>query len=101
VSVWLLFATIGVGTFLLRYSLIALWGRFGSVPRGVERALRFIPPAVLSALVLPSVATSDGALVVGPRVAAGLIAAAVAWKTKSVLGTIVAGMGVLWILQAL
>ena len=98
---WLLFAVIGVGTFLLRYSLIALWNRLGTVPDSVQRALRFIPPAVLSALVLPSVATSNGAFTLGPRTAAGFIAALVAWKTKSILATIVVGMGVLWLIQAL
>jgi len=101
VKVWLLFLVIGAGTFLLRFSVIALWGRFGTVPDGVERGLRFIPPAVLSALVLPAVATSSGHLEIGPRTAAGLVAVLVAWKTRNVFLTIVAGMAALWIIQAL
>jgi branched-subunit amino acid transport protein len=99
--VWLLFLVIGAGTFLLRFSVIALWGRLGTVPDGVERGLRFIPPAVLSALVLPAVATSNGHFEVGPRTVASLVAVLVAWKTRSVFFTIVAGMAALWVIQAL
>jgi branched-subunit amino acid transport protein len=99
--VWLLFLVIGVGTFLLRFSVIALWGRFGTVPDGVERGLRFIPPAVLSALVFPAIAAVGGHIELGPRTVAGAIAAVVAWKTKNVFFTIVAGMAALWIIQAL
>jgi branched-subunit amino acid transport protein len=101
VKVWLLFLVIAAGTFLLRFSVIALWGKLGTAPDSIERGLRFIPPAVLSALVLPAVATSNGHVDIGPRTAAGVVAALVAWKTRSVFFTIVAGMGALWILQAL
>lgn len=98
---WILFLVIGLGTFLLRFSAIALWGRLGTVPDSVERGLRFIPPAVLSALVLPAIATSNGHFEIGPRMAAGLVAVVVAWKTRSVFFTIVAGMAALWIIQTL
>ncbi len=99
--VWLLFLVIAMGTFLLRLSVIALWGKIGTVPDSIERGLRFIPPAVLSALVLPAVSTSDGYFEIGPRMAAGLVAVLVAWKTRNVFLTIVAGMAALWIIQAL
>jgi len=82
-------------------SLIALWGRLGKVPDSIERGLRFIPPAVLSALTLPAVATSNGHVDIGPRTAASVVAVLVAWKTRNVFFTIVAGMGALWIIQAL
>ncbi len=100
-GVWLLFVLIGVGTFALRYSLIALLGRVQRVPPALERALRFIPPAVLAAIATPALVHVDGALVAGPRLFAGLIAIVVAWRTKNVLATIVVGMVVLWIIQAL
>jgi branched-subunit amino acid transport protein len=99
--VWLIFVIVGAGTLALRISIIALWSRLGQIPKSVERGLRFIPPAVLSALVLPSLAAPDGAITIGPRLAAGAVAFAVAWKTKNVLATIVVGMVALWAFQAL
>lgn len=99
-AIWLVIVLIGAGTFLLRFSLIALLDRLGRTPPSLERALRFIPPAVLSALVVPALLHHDGALAIGPRLGAGLVAIAVAWKSKNVLATITAGMLVLWGLQA-
>lgn len=99
-KVWFLFLVIGAGTFLLRLSLIALWGKLGKVPDSFERGLRFIPAAVLSALVLPALTTPNDHFEIGPRMAAGLVAILVAWKSRNVFLTIVAGMGALWIIQA-
>ena len=99
-KVWLLFLVIGAGTFLLRLSLIALWGRLGNVPDSFERGLRFIPAAVLSALVVPALTASNSHFEIGPRTAAGLVAILVAWKSRNVFLTIAAGMGALWIIQA-
>ena len=92
----------GLGTFLVRLSFIALLGRF-EVPPLVTRALRFVPPAVLSAIILPEVVLRGGALDVGvrnPRLVAGAVAALVAWKTRNVLLTIAVGMAALWAWQA-
>jgi branched-subunit amino acid transport protein len=99
--VWLVFGVIGAGTFVLRISFIAFWGRVRAVPPTLQRALRFIPPAVLSALVLPSLTVSAGALSLGSRSIAGVVAMFVAWRSKSVFATIVAGMAALWVLQAI
>jgi len=101
VRVWSLFLVIATGTFLLRFSVIALWGKIGTVPDSIERGLRFIPPAVLSALVLPAIVTSGGHFEIGPPAAAGLVAILVARKTRNVFLTIVAGMAALWIIQAM
>jgi branched-subunit amino acid transport protein len=102
-GLWLLIAVIGLGTFALRLSFIHLWGRI-ELPQIVHRALRFIPAAVLAALVLPALVRPEGAIDFSPhnlRLIAGLLAAAVALLTRNVLFTLGAGMAALWLLQTI
>jgi branched-subunit amino acid transport protein len=98
-----LIVVIGVVTFALRVSFIALFGRLDEIPTGVERALRFVPAAVLAALVLPSFVTlgpEAGGLAID-RLIAGGIAAGVAWRTENVLAVMASGMGALWLVRFL
>jgi branched-subunit amino acid transport protein len=93
----------GLLTFLTRLSFIALLGRLETPPR-LARALRFVPPAILSAVILPELVLRQGAIALSPgneRLVAGLAAVLVAWLTKNVLATIAVGMAALWALQAL
>jgi branched-subunit amino acid transport protein len=72
------------------------------MPKAVERALRFVPVAVLTAIFLPELVYVQEDLVVSyrnPRLIAGLLAIVVAWRTKNVMYTIVIGMLTLWFLQ--
>jgi branched-subunit amino acid transport protein len=67
-----------------------------------RRALRFVPPAVLSALIFPELLLPGGALNLSlgnPRLLAGALAALIAWRTKNMLLAIAVGMVALWILQ--
>ena len=92
----------GVLTFLTRLSFIALLGRF-ELPPLAARALRFVPPAVLSAIIFPELVLRGGELQLGwrnARLLAGLGAALVAWRTRNVFLTIAVGMAALWGLQA-
>ncbi|MFB6300622.1 MAG: AzlD domain-containing protein [Halobacteriales archaeon] len=98
---WLVIVLIGIATFALRLSFIALVGRFETIPSWLDRSLRYVPAAVLSALVWPSVLRIDATLAVGadtPRLIAAAAAIVVAWYTEDVLATIVVGMGTLWLL---
>lgn len=98
---WIMLAA-GIITYLTRLSLIVLFGRL-NLPDTARRALRFVPPAVLSAIIFPEVFLSDGQLIVGTdnlRLFAAAAAVVVAWRTKNVLLTIAAGMVVLLALQA-
>jgi branched-subunit amino acid transport protein len=92
--VWAAVVAAGVGTFALRASFLFLFERLGGVPTRVETALGMVPPAVLSALVLPAVLAPEGTVVLAGnvRLAAAALAALVAWYTESILATIVAGM---------
>ncbi len=90
----------GLLTFATRLSFIALLGRF-EPPEVVTRALRYVPPAVLSAIIFPEVLLRDGVFVTpwaNPRLLAGLVAAVVAWRTRNVLLTIAIGMLAFWVL---
>ena len=96
-------AVAGLVTFAIRLSFIAMLGRV-EVPPLLTRALRFVPAAVLSAIIFPELFVHDGAVDVSlgnSRLLAGAVAVLVALKTRSVAWTIAAGMAALWALQAL
>ncbi len=99
---WLAILGAGAVTFALRVSLIALLGRL-EVPPFLERALRYVPAAVLTAVVIPLLFYQDGALeasVGNERLLAGLIAVLIALRTRNVLLVLGGGMAALWALQA-
>ena len=101
VSLWLLFVAIGLGTFLLRFIFIYLFGKI-AMPEWLQRALRFVPAAALAALVFPALTHPTGHLDLSLhnfRLLAGLGGALVAWKTRNVLLTIIAGMALLWMME--
>lgn len=100
-TLWLTILGMGVVTYGLRLSFIALAGRL-SVPRVLKKALAYVPAAVLAALVLPALVVGEGTVKpLNPRSIAGLLAVFVAWRTRSVFATILVGMVALWMLQTL
>jgi len=101
--VWILFIALALGTFALRYSFIYLFGKV-DMPDWLRNALRFVPASVLAALVAPALTYPNGVLDISLdniRLLAGIGGALVAWRTKNVLWTIIVGMVLFWILQAL
>lgn len=101
-TVWLTMLLVGLGTYATRLSFILLFGR-REIPAVVRRALRFVPPAVLTAIVFPELFLPGGQfdLSLGnERLLAGMVAAFVAWRSKNVLLTIVIGMATLLLLLA-
>lgn len=101
-NIWLVMFLAGLITYAIRLSFILLFGRM-EVPERVQRALRFVPPAVLSAIIFPEVLMPGGSLDISPgnpRLLAGLLAALVAWRTKNVLLTLIVGMAALLLLNA-
>jgi branched-subunit amino acid transport protein len=101
---WLpILAVAGALTFVTRLSFIALLGHAG-VPPLLKRALRFVPPAVLTAIIFMEVVVRDGKPELGAgnvRLFAAMAAALVAWRTRNVLLTVAVGMAALWTIQAL
>jgi branched-subunit amino acid transport protein len=102
-TIWLIMIALAVGTFLIRISFILLLSN-RDVPPLLSSALRFVPPAVLTALVVPQILNRTNTMEISfanPQLVAGIVAVLVAWRTRNVLLTILGGMAVLWILQAL
>lgn len=100
---WLIIIGMGVVTYGIRLSAIALLGQ-REFPQIIQRALRFVPPAVLSAIIFPELFQPSGQFdlaLTNVRLLAGVLASIVAWRTKNVLATIIVGMIALWVLQAL
>ena len=101
-SLWWVMIICGLATFAIRATFIILIGQ-REIPPLLRRALYFIPPAVLTAIILPELVLPRGSLDLSPtnpNLLAGLVAVLVAWRTRSVLLTIVIGMAVFWLLQA-
>ena len=100
-TLWLTVVGAGVVTFVLRLSFIALLGRV-EVPAFLEKALRFVPAAVLTAVVIPLLLYQNGVPEISlgnERLLAGLVAAVICWRTRNVPLTLVGGMATLWTLQ--
>ena len=100
--VWVAILLIGAATYGFRLSFIHLFGRIDEVPARIRRPLRYVPPAVLAALVLPDLVTlrpSVAATLLDERLIAGVVAGVVAWRTENVFATIAVGMGVLWLFR--
>ena len=100
-SVWLVMVIGGLITFGMRFSLIYLFGKF-HIPETLRKALHYVPPAVLSAIVFPELLLHGGALDISfqnERLIAGLIAVLVAWFSRNTLLTILVGMLALFLLQ--
>jgi branched-subunit amino acid transport protein len=81
-------------TFLVRWPVLALVSRI-ALPQPVLDAMKFIPPAVLTAIIVPAMLTPAGRLdlsYTNAYLMAGVAAALVAWRTRNLLLTIVLGM---------
>lgn len=101
-NLWLVVIGMGLVTVAIRLSMILLSGRV-KIPAIVQQGLKYVPPAVLSAIIVPEMLRPGGVLDVSfsnDRLLAGLVAMLVAWRTKNVLLTIGLGMVVLWVLQS-
>ena len=98
---WIIIGAASLLTFGLRFSFIALADAVRPPPL-VRRALSYVPPAILSALVWPAVVWRDGHLDLSFHnlfLVASLIATVVAWRTGNIFLTLATGMLALWILR--
>lgn len=102
-SFWIVMAVSGLATYLIRLMPILYVGK-RALPSWLERALRFVPPAVLTAIIVPEVLIPGGQVAISlsnARLLAALLAMLVAWKTRNTILTIVVGMLALWIFRFL
>ena len=101
-KLWIVIVAVGAINLASRLSFIAFFAN-RAMPPMLSRALRYVPAAMLTALVVPMVLAPSalGIPAWNPRIPAALIAAAVAWVTRGTLATLAAGMASLWLLQAI
>lgn len=102
-TIWVTIAAAGALTFLVRLSFFALMDRW-EPPALLKRGLRYVPPAVLSAIIFPELLIHGGALDLSlgnVRLLAGLVAVLVGWRTRNVFLTIAAGMGAFYLIGLL
>lgn len=99
-KLWAVIFVVGALNYLSRLSFIALFAR-RRMPPLLARALKYVPAAMLTALILPMIVDWKDAAIdfATPKVGAALVATAVAFATRSTLWTLGVGMAALWLLQ--
>jgi len=96
---WPVFLGMTVVTFITRYTGIAVAGRV--LPGPLRRWLRYVPIAVLAALIAPDALAPEGQLTFSASTVALLAGLLVAWRTRNVFLTLAAGMATFWVLRLL
>lgn len=97
--IWTMIIALGIGTFLLRFSFLALLGK-RELPDGMLRLLRYTPVAVIPGLMAPQIflpALGD----TGPdpvKLAAAVVTVAVGVWRKNVIVAMIAGIATLALL---
>jgi branched-subunit amino acid transport protein len=99
-SEWLLIGGMALVTFGIRYPVLAMSGRLQPPPRLLQ-ALTYVPPAVLTAIIVPAVLVESGDLWVSwqnPRLIGAIAALAIGFWRQNLLLTILVGMAafLLW-----
>jgi branched-subunit amino acid transport protein len=99
----LLIAGMSIATMATRIPVL-LWFSRRKMPEGILRALRYVPPAVLAAIIAPAVLMPGGQLSLSldnAALPAALIAILVSYRTRNLLLTIVIGMAAFFLIRTL
>ncbi len=99
-----LIAAMALVTFLIRYPLLAMSSRI-KLPSQLIEALKYLPPAILTAIVVPAVLISAADEIAlsytNARLVGAIAAILVSWQTKNLLATIICGMLTFFVWQGL
>jgi len=90
-------------TFSARYPVMAIVGRV-QMPERVFRALRYVPVAVLTAIIVPELFIRDGSValtIANAYLVAGIVSIVISWRFRNLLLTIVVGMTVFFLWRAI
>jgi branched-subunit amino acid transport protein len=101
IGLWLTLIAIGVISFAYRFSFI-LFLEYIQLPNWLNRTLRFVPVAALTAITVPELLVYSGQFDFtwqNERLLAGALAALIAWRTHNIFLTIGLGMACLYALQ--
>jgi len=100
-TIWLTILGMALATYATR--VITLLALRGDVAPWLRRWLGYVPVAMFTALVLPSLLLSEQAgvkmVMLGPALPTGIVGGLVAWRTSNVLLTIMAGLATFWALK--
>jgi len=99
VEKFVIFLGMALATYLTRYTMIAALRQ--ETPALLQRWLRYVPVALLAALIVPAALAPQGCLEIGLRAWAVLAGSLVAWRTRNVLWTILGGLAVFWLFRIL
>ncbi|MCK5052917.1 MAG: AzlD domain-containing protein [Anaerolineales bacterium] len=94
IELWIIILGGMAVTYLIRLTFIIIIPP-DRLPEWVRRGLRYVPPAVLAALIVPDLLLLDGTLhlsFANHRLIAGSIAGLVAWRSRNTWLTIVSGL---------
>ncbi len=93
-------AIVASGSLLMRLSLVVLLAN-ATIPERMQQALRLVAPAVLAGLVAQTLFIDGGEIrSFSTWYIAALVAALVAWRTRSIGLTLLVGMASVWLLEA-
>lgn len=95
---WIVFAAVGLGTYLMRASMFVLLGD-RSLPSWTATPLALVAPAAIAALVASMIFTSNGQAEVTamPELLAVVGAFAITRRTGNVMHALAAGLPIFWI----
>jgi branched-subunit amino acid transport protein len=94
-----MFVGMALATYFTRYAMIAALGQ--ELPSLLRRWLRYVPTAILAALITPAALAPEGHLAFDVRVWVVLAGVGVAWRTRNSLWTVLGGMVTFYLLQLL
>jgi branched-subunit amino acid transport protein len=101
-EIFLMIAGMAAVTFITRFAFIVLF-RKAPFSERLSRWLRFIPIAILSTLIAPTILVPQGSLDLSLHnsyLLAGITSVGVALKTRNIIATVGAGMAVILLLRA-
>ena len=102
-EIWIVIVGLTGVTIVTRSFFLVLGNRI-PLPERVQHALRYAPACALAALVAPEVLTAQGSLALSldnPRLVAGAVAVATMLATRSMIATMLIGMGAFTALRLL
>ena len=99
--IWLTILGMALVTYATRVTM--LLALRGDVAPWLQRWLGYVPVALFTALIIPSLLLHTQGemttLAIGPALPAGIVGMVAAWRTPNVLLTICAGLATFWLLR--
>ena len=90
-------------TYFTRSGALVLF-RYTGVPTWLNRWLKYVPVAILTALIVPSLLLPKGYLDISLNnhyLIAGIVAAFAAYKSRNIIATLGIGMSIMFVLKLL